>query len=680
MEAFAVYLLKSVIWLAGFTLIFILFLRNERFFLLNRIYLLTGILTSFFFPLISIHYTVILPVVSNFQSGSVVVSEIQNADSSIIPDLKLLLLVLYVTGVLFVFTLMIKQGRSVLRAIKKSEIISFRPAKLIKTSDYTSAFSFFSYVFVNPSITDVETKEIMNHELVHIRQKHWFDLLLVQLLCMMQWFNPLVWIYIRFIRQNHEYLADEVALQQTSDPAVYRAVLLNQIVGAPVVSLANSFNYSPYKKRFNMMKNIISSPYRKMKILLILPVFAIVLYAFATPDYKYNYADESSGNKIASVSLLQHEVKGKVVDQDGFPLPGTSVTVRGTTLGVSSDAKGSFKLDNIPEDGILIFSFVGYKSKAVKPVFTSEMTVSMVKDTVKYLNLNISTPPPPPPPLDATGDLNAPPPPPPPPPAGIKFKGDGPPPLFVVDGTIMTEAEAGKIEPDAIASVDIIKGKPATDKYGEKGKDGVAEITTKKIQAGDKMVVAPAPPPPPLNLDIKSETGTKPLIVVDGVVMGKDFNINTISVTNVESLEVLKEKSKIALYGGTTEDGVILIHTKTAVSAVNSKDSSKNQPFVVVEEMPKFPGGKDAMDAWINANLKYPAEAVKAKISGKVVVNFIVSSAGKVKNVVISKSVSPLLNAEAIRVISSMPEWKPASQGGKPVDVQIMVPVEFKLN
>jgi TonB family protein len=162
--------------------------------------------------------------------------------------------------------------------------------------------------------------------------------------------------------------------------------------------------------------------------------------------------------------------------------------------------------------------------------------------------------------------------------------------------------------------------------------------------------------------------------------MGKDFNINTISVTNVESLEVLKEKSKIALYGGTTEDGVILIHTKTAVSAVNSKDSSKNQPFVVVEEMPKFPGGKDAMDAWINANLKYPAEAVKAKISGKVVVNFIVSSAGKVKNVVISKSVSPLLNAEAIRVISSMPEWKPASQGGKPVDVQIMVPVEFKLN
>ena len=78
-----------------------------------------------------------------------------------------------------------------------------------------------------------------------------------------------------------------MALQRTSDPAIYRAALLNQIVGSPVISLVNSFNYSLNKKRFTMMKNIISSPYRKMKILFILPVFAIVFYAFAKPDYQY---------------------------------------------------------------------------------------------------------------------------------------------------------------------------------------------------------------------------------------------------------------------------------------------------------------------------------------------------------------------------------------------------------
>src|SRR5664280_470858 len=401
MEAFAVYLLKSVIWLVGFALIFILFLRNERFFVLNRIYLLAGIITSFIFPLISIHYTVVLPVVGNIQIENAVVSEIQNPDKSLIPDLKLILSVLYVLGVAFVLTLIIRQGRSVFRAIKKSEIISFHPAKLIKTPEYTSAFSFFSYVFVNPSVTDVETKEIMIHELVHIRQKHWFDLLLVELLSMMQWFNPLVWIYIRFIRQNHEYLADEVALQQTSDPAVYKAVLLNQIVGATVVSLTNSFNYSPNKKRFAMMKNIISSPYRKMKILLILPVFAVVLYAFAKPDYKYNYADKSSVSNVSGTALQQNSVKGTVVQQDGKPLAAANITITGTTIGTITDLNGRFKLNNIPDGGSLVISFTGFKTKVLKPVFTSEMKINMVRDTVRYNNLNISIPPPPP--MDTAG-------------------------------------------------------------------------------------------------------------------------------------------------------------------------------------------------------------------------------------------------------------------------------------
>jgi TonB family protein len=96
--------------------------------------------------------------------------------------------------------------------------------------------------------------------------------------------------------------------------------------------------------------------------------------------------------------------------------------------------------------------------------------------------------------------------------------------------------------------------------------------------------------------------------------------------------------------------------------------------------MPEFPGGGNhAMVAWIVANLKYPAEAYKGKIAGKVLVNFNVSNTGKIRNVKVSKSVHPLLDAEAIRVISIMPDWKPATQGGKPVDVQYMVPVEFKL-
>ena len=270
MEAFAMYLLKSVIWLSGFALIYLLFLRNERFFRLNRLFLLSGILISFFLPFLTIHYNAGLPAEPKIETGKALFSGFHEAGRSNIYNSGLLLLVLYLSGALFVAFLIIKQSRLIMKAIKKAEVINSQHVKLIRTADYTSSFSFFSYVFVNPSITDIETGEIVNHEMVHIRQMHWFDLVLVQLLCMLQWFNPFSWIYMRLIRQNHEYIADEMALQRTSNPAIYRAALLNQIVGSQVVSLANSFNYSLNKKRFNMMKNIISSPYRRMKILFIL--------------------------------------------------------------------------------------------------------------------------------------------------------------------------------------------------------------------------------------------------------------------------------------------------------------------------------------------------------------------------------------------------------------------------
>jgi TonB family protein len=85
------------------------------------------------------------------------------------------------------------------------------------------------------------------------------------------------------------------------------------------------------------------------------------------------------------------------------------------------------------------------------------------------------------------------------------------------------------------------------------------------------------------------------------------------------------------------------------------------------------------MLTWISQNVKYPAEAEKDKITGKVYVNFMVSSIREIKNVQVYKPVHPLLDTEAKRVISNMPDWKPGSHAGKPVDVYIMVPVNFKL-
>ena len=102
--------------------------------------------------------------------------------------------------------------------------------------------------------------------------------------------------------------------------------------------------------------------------------------------------------------------------------------------------------------------------------------------------------------------------------------------------------------------------------------------------------------------------------------------------------------------------------------------------FDVVEVMPQFPGGQIAMLKYIMENMKYPEQAMKKGIQGRVAVRFIVEKDGSISDVKPILSVHPLLNKEAVRVVESMPKWTPGKQNGKPVRVRFNLPVMFKLN
>ncbi len=600
METFALYLIKSAIWLTGFALVFILFLRNERFFLLNRIYLITGIIASFLLPFITIRYIVYIPVmIANEVSAGTAAAIVPERNlMSVLPGI---LFLIYVSGAVFVALLIIRQCRSLLKSVRNADVHPHHQVKLIRTAGIKSSFSFFSYVFVNPSVTDIEAQEILNHELVHVRQKHWFDLLLAEMLCMVQWFNPMIWIYVRYIRQNHEYLADEVALQRSSDPAVYRAVLLNQIVGAPVVVLANSFNYSINLKRFKMMKNKTTSPYRKMKVLLILPVIAIVLYSFAKPEYRFtvksddpvvlqalnpdqdpvktNTSPQQTGNKV---------VKGNEVP--GVPPPPPPPPPLYVIDGKVSDKHyNTVKKENIVSEKMLKSDIAvakyGDKAKygAVEIITKNPGAKNLEEVSEKDA---IAPPPPPPPPSSGSkvsvADAVAPPPPPPPPPAdsqgSVKFRSsDGKTPLLVVDGIIYYDG-VNTIDPNSIESITVMKDYKATDKYGDKAKDGVIEITTKKHyspavrssgQSSDEVTVAGYGQKSINGLNEVIVKGYQspesflgnPLVVIDGVIIGNDSD-SMPKPDMINSISVLKETSAIKDYGERGKNGVILITTK----------------------------------------------------------------------------------------------------------------------
>lgn len=118
----------------------------------------------------------------------------------------------------------------------------------------------------------------------------------------------------------------------------------------------------------------------------------------------------------------------------------------------------------------------------------------------------------------------------------------------------------------------------------------------------------------------------------------------------------------------------------TTVSAQKTVVAKKNQKvFDIVEQMPEYPGGQAALFEFISKNVKYPEDAVKKKVEGKVFVTFVVDTDGKITDVSLLRKVFPSLDAEAIRVISAMPNWIPGKQKGQVVRVKYTVPLIFRL-
>lgn len=109
------------------------------------------------------------------------------------------------------------------------------------------------------------------------------------------------------------------------------------------------------------------------------------------------------------------------------------------------------------------------------------------------------------------------------------------------------------------------------------------------------------------------------------------------------------------------------------------EDEGEVQPFVVVEQDPEFPGGMDSLNAWIVRNLRYPEQARKENITGKVYVTFVVEKDGSISNPKILRYIGGGCEAEAVRVVKNMPRWNPGKQRGKPVRVQFNLPINFSL-
>ncbi|MDT0608151.1 M23/M56 family metallopeptidase [Croceitalea rosinachiae] len=287
MEAFFVHLLKSSGIILLFLGIYQVFLKKETFFKSNRLFLVIGLLISLLLPFVTITQTTYVeraPMFLTDLSSFTMVTETSNESLALFNWLGLLLII-YILGTVYFGLRLIVQLYSIRTIRKKSEVVIEDSFYHVKTNDYISPFSFFKHIFYYPKqFSKNELNTIISHEKVHAKELHSIDILLTEVLCIFQWFNPAIWFYKSSIKQNLEFLADSKTCQEYEDKKQYQYLMLKQIVGSHKITIANPFFNSLIKKRIIMLNRNQSKRINALKLLVILPLLFLFLVGFNTKE------------------------------------------------------------------------------------------------------------------------------------------------------------------------------------------------------------------------------------------------------------------------------------------------------------------------------------------------------------------------------------------------------------
>lgn len=289
------YLVEANIYLGVFYLCYCLFLNNETHYLLGRTYLLFSCVAAFILPVTQlsilkpIEEITIEPVV--YAPQALPGKPLQQI-TIIEPEKHItmgdVLFYAYVAGALITLMVLFYRLYRLSLLMRKSKALYGNKYKLIQLNGDNTAFSFFNYLFIGTEVPQADT--IIAHELVHIRQRHSADIIFVELIKVLSWFNPLIYLLQRSLRTIHEYIADEQTAAQERDALTYSSFLLNNAYGLQGSPIAHSFfNYNLLKKRIIMLNQKRSGRLARLKYLAAVPLCVGMLCA-STLVFSKDYA------------------------------------------------------------------------------------------------------------------------------------------------------------------------------------------------------------------------------------------------------------------------------------------------------------------------------------------------------------------------------------------------------
>ena len=516
-ELFIGHLLPIAATIAVLWLVYRLLFRNSNRLHFNRFFLLTSMLLALAMPLLGLLSGMEVPQMAtlkqNIFSGTMLNEVIVTPDGQpVLPEVTVttdtqsrftvwqVLGGIYLLGVgVMTLLFLIKLGRLIALIVRspKRKMDGFTA---VFTGREQGSFSFFRYAFFPNENVDTD---ILRHEISHIEHHHSWDILFAEVMIILQWFNPFIYLYKKELQSIHEYQADRDVVATGVDKRNYMMLILQQCTAVDFSGMSNNFSLILTKKRIKMITKNEKAKGLWWRLLATLPVLVILLIA----NTKVAAQEMKATDKPITIEMGQFEI----YDDDGAPM--------------------------------------------------------QLRDTVIY------------------GDDGS----------SIKFQ--------------------------ASDAFDPITGEPCK------------KLTVTSYNA-------------------------------DGTPCNNFFITET---------ERRGDTARYSIEPFSISQSLF----ETLLDVATSKEDTVYQ---VVEKMPQYPGGDEAMMKYVTDNIKYPQEARDKEIAGRVFVGFVVEKDGSVSNVKVVRGIGGGCDEEAVRVIKGMPKWIPGMQKGKPVRVNYMMPIYFKLS
>ena len=652
------HLLPIAAAIAVFWLLYRLLFRNSNRLYFNRYFLLTSMLLALAMPLLGLLSGLELPQMAtlkqNLFGGALLNEVIVTSDGQpMLPEVIVttstqsrfsvwqVLGGIYLIGVgVMTLLFLIKLGKLIMLIIRSPKR-KMSGCTAVFTGREQGSFSFFRYaIFPNENVDP----DIMRHEMSHISHHHSWDILFAEVMMILQWFNPFIYLYKKELQSLHEYQADRDVVATGVDKKNYMMLILQQCTAVDFSGMSNNFSLILTKKRIKMITRNEKAKGLWWRLLATLPVLAVLLIA--------NTKVAAQEKKTENVFTIQFG------DFELFNDDGTQMQLKDTVVyyedGTYTKFESSEAVDPFTGELRKTFTVKNYTAEGM-PNPNIDFTIREVEkhgDTMMY-SMD---------PFTISGDIVN------------KLKNK-----IMTDEDIDIEVtEVGCVDNDTVYQ--IVEKMPQYRGGEEAMMKYVADNIKYPQEAKDKNISGRVF----VSFVIEKDGSVNEVKVVRGIGGGCDEEAARV-IKGMPKWEPGMQKGKPVRVNYMMPINFKLSDTqpkqpvkKSSVSKVDMKPD-KNGVYQIVEEMPQYTGGEAAMMEYVAKNIVYPQEARDKEISGRVFVSFIVEKDGSVNEVNVKKGIGGGCDEEAVRVVKAMPKWKPGKMKGEAVRVSYQMPIFFKL-